>query len=219
MYNWHQPVSAMLNGATIISEANYGFGPRKITDGTVLVPRYEKHAPVVNGRPPIAPLTPDVDGLPDDLPDSLKIVKQFNFASQDAPVEIGFTKDYGEIFSVDQGHGWQRDLTQQNRWRRLSPPRLLPDTYMLIRTHDIWECELPNGKYVVDLSIGDSVHEQSGQNVTVEDVPLFRDVTTPQGRFAEKSVQIEVRDGRLTLEIGLEGSQTNTCLNWLRVAK
>ena len=53
----------------------------------------------------------------------------------------------------------------------------------------------------------------------MEDVPLFRDVTMPQGRFAEKSVQIEVRDGRLTLEIGLEGSQTNTCLNWLRVAK
>jgi len=171
----------------------------------------------LNGRPPIAPLPPDVDGLPDDLPDSLKIVKQFNFAPQDAPVEIGFTKDYGEIFSVDQGHGWQRDLTQQNRWR--SVYAVLPDTYMLTRTHDIWECELPNGKYVVDLSIGDSAHEQFGQNVTVEDVPLFRDVTTPQGRFAEKSVQIEVRDGRLTLEIGLEGSQTNTCLNWLRVAK
>ena len=169
-----------------------------------------------NARPPIPPLPPDVDGLPDALPDSLSLVKQFNFAGPNAPIEAGFITDHGDVFSVDRGYGWHRDLTQEHRWRGVYP--LLPDTYILTRTHDVWDCVLPNGEYVVDVAIGDSAHEQFGQNVTVEDVPLCRDVTTPLGRFAEKSVTVQVGDGRLTVEIGLEGSQTNTCLNWLRIA-
>ena len=89
----------------------------------------------------------------------------------------------------------------------------------MTRTHDVWECALPVGKYIVDLSIGDSAYEQFGQNVTVESVAFFRDHTTAKGRFAEKSVELQLSDGKLTVEIGRKGSKTNTCLNWVRIVK
>jgi hypothetical protein len=171
----------------------------------------------LNGQLPIPPLPPDKNGLPDALPDSLTVVKQFNFAGRAAPAEDGFTTDHGDVFSDDRGYGWHRDLTQHHRWRGLCP--LLPDTYILTRTLDVWECVLPVGKYIVDLSIGDSAYEQFGQNVTVEGVAFFRDDTTAKGRFAEKSVELQVNDGKLTVEIGRKGSTTNACLNWVRIVK
>lgn len=163
----------------------------------------------------IAPVSPSGDGLPDNLPEGLVVVKQFNFAGRDVPAVDGFTHDHGEAFDAARGYGWRRDLTQQHRRRGKS--KTVADTFIFTRTHDVWECALPNGKYTVNLSIGDAAHEQFGQNVTVEGTPVFRNHTTRVGRFAEKSVEVEVRDGRLTVEIGLPGGETNTCLNWVRV--
>ena len=155
-------------------------------------------------------------GPPDDLPEDLVVVKQFNFASRGTGDVEQCVTDHGDAVSSERGYGWSRRITQHRRRGKLS---LLPDTYVLTRTHDVWECVLPSGDYTVDLSIGDSAYEQFGQNVTVEGQPVFRNHTTRLARFAEKQLQVTVSDGKLTVEIGLPGSKTNTCLNWLRIAK
>ena len=46
---------------------------------------------------------------------------------------------------------------------------------------------------------------------------MIRDLTTASGFFAEKRLAVNVNDGKLTLEIGLKGSTTNTCINWIRI--
>lgn len=87
--------------------------------------------------------------------------------------------------------------------------------FLFTRSHDVWELALPAGLYRVTVCIGDAAHEQFEQNVTVEGQPLMRDVTTRRGRFLEKTCNARVTDGRLSLEIGLPDSETNTCLNWI----
>lgn len=160
-------------------------------------------------------LSPDSDGLPNGIPSGTAVVKQFNFSGKHAPLVPGFVQDTGEPFNVERGHGWSRSVVQNNRRRQKTAT--LADTYLFTRTHDVWEVVVPEGNYVVELSAGDSAYAQVGQNVTVEGVAALRNRTTRKGRFAETTVEVTVRDGRLTVEIGREGSTKNTCLNWLRV--
>jgi hypothetical protein len=129
----------------------------------------------------------------------------------------GFVTDYGEKFTAARGYGWSRDVSEHHR--RRGKAQVLPDTYQLTRSHDVWECELPSGDYFVDVSIGDSAYRQFGQHVTVERQTAFRNHTTRIGRFAETRVAVTVSDGKLTVEIGRPGSETNTCLNWIRISR
>lgn len=163
------------------------------------------------------PLSPLADGMPGPLPDGWMLVKQFNFARRNAGSVEGFVADHGDPFEAGRGRGWGRDISTQVRQRGRAD--LLADTFLFTRTHDVWECLLENGSYHVVVSVGDSDHEQFGQNVTIEGTAVFRDLRTSTGRFAEKAVTVEVRDRRLSVEIGLPGSKTNTCINWLRIAR
>lgn len=165
----------------------------------------------------LSPLSAKVDGIPDPLPSEYHLIKQFNFAGRGTPKVLGFITDHGQLYEKKRGHGWKRDISKNHR--RRGKTSLLGDTFLFTRTHDIWECKLPKGEYQVTLSIGDSNHEQFGQNVTIEGKSLFRNHRTPHGRFAERSIDVKVEDGHLTVEIGLVDSKTNTCINWLRIAQ
>ena len=158
----------------------------------------------------------DEDGDPDPLA-SGTVVRQFNFTGASAgPVE-GFINDTGAVFDAARGHGWTRDLSDNNRIRgRVAEP--WRDSFLFTRGHDTWECELPNGTYQVTVCIGDSDHEQVGQNVALEGAYVIESADTPTGVFAEKSAEVTVKDGRLTVDIGKAGGTMNTCINWIRVA-
>ena len=88
----------------------------------------------------------------------------------------------------------------------------LLDTFLFTRSHDVFELAVDHGRYSVMFCIGDSEHEQFGQNVAVEGVRVVDDVTTAM--FAEYETEVDVQDGRLTIEIGRPGETTNTCLLW-----
>lgn len=155
------------------------------------------------------------DGNPDPLA-SGTVVKLFNFTGASAPEPDGFTNDTGQSFDPERGHGWTRDISGSNRVRgRVNEP--WRDSFLFSRSHDVWECDLPNGTYQVTVCVGDSSHEQVGQNVALEGAYVLEGTDTPLGGFAEKTVTVEVTDGRLTMEIGKPGSTSNTCVNWLRI--
>ncbi len=156
------------------------------------------------------------DGLPDPLPAKAKVTRAINFTAANGNRPAGFTQDTGGRYNAETGFGWQRDLTGNTRLRTVDP-NSLRSGFVFTRTHDVWECALPNGPYWVEFAIGDADHEQFGQNVTVEGQPVIRDLTTASGFFAEKRLAVNVNDGKLTLEIGLKGSTTNTCINWIRI--
>jgi hypothetical protein len=170
-----------------------------------------------NSSLPFRPLPPAEDGIPDALSNELSVARQFNFAGRDTTAVAEFVTDHGDPLNDARDYGWSRDISKNHRQR--GKTHLLPDTYIFTRTHDVWECALPQGEYVVDVAIGDSAYEQVGQNVTIESKPVFRDHTTKLGRFAEGQIEVVVRDGTLTIEIGLKGSTTNTCLNWVRISQ
>ena len=168
-----------------------------------------------NASLPMTPIAPESDGLPGNLPNGYVLIKQFNFCGKKSPKVKNFLADHGRKFDDKLGHGWKRDISKNNRQRGKTQP--VADTFLFTRSHDVWECALPNGEYRITLCIGDSGHEQFGQNVTVEGKSVFRDKRTAAGRFAERSMDVEVKDGRLTVEIGLPNGNTNTCINWLRI--
>ncbi len=158
----------------------------------------------------------DQDGNPDVTTGPASC--QFNFTGKGSSSIKGFTNDVGSPFDKDRGYGWSRDVSDNNR-RRMMLDGDWRDTFIFTRSHAQWECAVGQGEYRVTVCIGDAGHTQVGQNVTVEGQPMFRDRETSSGWFAEESVDVTVQDGRLTIEIGLPNSTTNTCLNWLRFVR
>ena len=172
--------------------------------------------PAESSWPEIA-LPADADGNPDPLPEGSDADSRlFNFTGKGSKQIDGFVNDNGHVLDGDRGFGWRRDISASNR-RRGQIEGEHRDTFLFTRSHDVWELAVPNGRYEVTVCVGDSGHEQAGQNVTVEGSETLRDIDTFTGEFAEKTATVEVVDGRLTVEIGLPGSSTNTCLNWLRI--
>ncbi|MBI1314331.1 FAD-dependent oxidoreductase [bacterium] len=164
-------------------------------------------------------LPADADGHPDPLPEGTTTdVRLFNFTGQGSKPVDGFVNDYGRAFDGKRGFGWQRDISASNR-RRGQIDGEQRDTFLFTRSHDVWELAVVNGRYEVTVCVGDSGHDQTGQNVTVEGHETLRDIDTLTGEWIEKTVTVDVADGRLTIEIGLPGRSTNTCLNWLRVVR
>ncbi|MBP86394.1 MAG: hypothetical protein CMJ64_06725 [Planctomycetaceae bacterium] len=163
-------------------------------------------------------LPPDEDGNPgDDLPTGEDLTL-FNFTETGSRDVEGFTNDHGLPFSEERGFGWGRDISKSNR-RRGQVDGEWRDTFLFTRSYDVWSCVVSNGNYAVTICVGDSGHEQTGQNVSVAKKSLLRAVDTPIAQFAEKTIKVTVTDGRLAIEIGLPGSTTNTCLNWLRYVR
>lgn len=158
---------------------------------------------------------PDEDGLPSVL-ESDHNVRAFNFSGRDDPAVPGFVTDWGRSFDESRGYGWKRNITPNHR-RRQVYSESLRDTLLFSRDADRWECAVPNGLWQVTICVGDSGHEQTGHRVTIEGRELIRDEPTPAGAFLERQIEVEVHDGRLTVDLGLQRPGTNTTVNWIRI--
>ncbi|MDC0322341.1 FAD-dependent oxidoreductase [Verrucomicrobiales bacterium] len=161
------------------------------------------------------PPTPQTDGMPNNFDPTGEI--RFDFASSKTPAAKGFTRDVGHVFSEKTGHGWTRDISKNARSRN-ALPEPERDAFLFTRTKDTWETAIENGSYSVTVCIGDSGHEQAGQNVTVEGEMLVDNISTTAGEFHEATATVEVKDGLLTMVIGKSGSNTNTALCWLVIS-
>lgn len=157
-------------------------------------------------------LGPQTDGI---IPNLInKGALYFNFCgAKTKPVE-GFQSDHGLMFGNKRGFGWLRDISANNRQRN-EVFETYRDTFLFTRTHDAWEYKCLNCKYKVTVCVGDAGHEQIGQTVTIEGKTLIDNKDTAGREWAEASVDVDVKDGRLTIEIGKPGGNKNTCLNWV----
>ena len=156
-------------------------------------------------------LKPETDGVAPALRDGDRV---FDFGPRGVALEKGFIRDAGEVFDSSRGFGWSRDRRGSHR-KRGDVPEAHRDAFVFTRTKDTWELELENGRYRVVTCIGDSGHPQPEQNVAVEGKQVVKDHSTAAGEWLETAVEVDVKDGRLTVEIGRERSRANTCLNWL----
>jgi hypothetical protein len=195
------------------------------------IPRHKRHSPddadgdeIPDSRDPLPftagivswKLPPGDDGLPAakfPFPDQ---IEAFNFTTANAPHAAGFKHDFGGRYTDTAGYGWLQDLTQNTRLRRLDA-ETIRDGFVFTRKQDTWERRLPNGRYHVTVCVGDSGHDQSGQNASIEGQSLGENIDTQRGAFAELSADVEVKDGRLTVTIGKPDGGSNTTLNWLLI--
>ena len=121
----------------------------------------------------------------------------------------------GRAFDPGRGYGWARDITANNRKRGKNSDPVL-DSLLFTRSEDTWACTVPNGRYYVTVCVGDSGFSQQEQRVVVEGEALIDSVDTLGSAFETRSTMVDVRDGRLTVDIGGGGSKGNTTLVWLR---
>lgn len=157
-------------------------------------------------------LTAETDGLVDvGLPSN---VRRFDFASANVPKANGFQRDIGLPFDKTKGHGWNRDVSQNARHRH-ALPEPERDAFLFTRGEDTWECEVANGQWRVTVCVGDSGHEQSNQNVSVEGTEVIENRFTAAGQFQEASTTVTVKDGRLTITIGRPEGNGNTAICWV----
>ncbi|MCB9940735.1 MAG: FAD-dependent oxidoreductase [Planctomycetaceae bacterium] len=166
----------------------------------------------------VAPPSPEQDGLPRDFSPDKGAIRYFNFTGKgSSPVE-GFESDYGLPFDTTTGRGWDRDLSANNR-RRNVYPETYRDTFLFTRDEARWECAVSNGRWRVAICCGDAGHEQTGHRVTCEGQIVVDGEPTSAGQFIERTVEIDIQDGRLTLELGPQQSGSNTCVNWVGIQK
>ena len=158
-------------------------------------------------------LSPKTDGLTPEMEGDKRV---FDFGPVGESVAKGFRRDSGKVFSGPRGYGWTRDLSDSHR-KRGAVPEGRRDTFIFTRSEDVWELVLENGSYRVITCVGDSGHPQPEQNVVIEGKQVVKDHSTAAGEWLETEVEVEVKDGRLTVEIGREKGGANTCLNWLIV--
>ena len=157
---------------------------------------------------------PARDGLPDLSPPFEGGIRAFNFTAREGPDVPGFTTDSGLPYSEDQGFGWRADLSSNVRFRT-ADDQPLRHGFVFTRQHDVWECDVENRVWMVHVCLGDSAHEQPGQHLSIENEMIAENVDTGAGQHFETRTEIEVRDGRLTLTMGVPGGGSNTCINWV----
>lgn len=154
------------------------------------------------------------DGVPVDVMGDADDTQAFNFTSVKQPPVDQFRNDTGAEWNSQTGFGWQRDLRKNTRLRGASSSAVA-DGFVFTRSRDVWECQVRNGQWRVQVCVGDSGHPQPGQHVSIEGQSVISDVETAAGVFFEASATVDVVDGRLTVAIGRAESDSNTCLNWL----
>ena len=170
-------------------------------------------------RRPVTPPSADQDGLPDRVSSlTSKPARQFNFCGRGSKTTKGYEHDNGRSFDAKRGFGWAQDISGNNRQRSIYP-ETIRDTFLFTRNFAKWQCQIPNGTWLVTVCNGDSGHEQTGHQVSFEGKAVVQNVPTAAGHFAETTATIVVTDGRLTMELGPQLAGSNTCVNWLRLIR
>jgi len=162
-----------------------------------------------------------------------------NFQPSGSPVPSGHLGDTGSPFESERAYGWVTeaslsaathvplDMSANARDRSASGDQRR-DTFIhmqypawaanpaAVRTPAAWELSVPNGSYVVTVSVGDQWTSDSTHRVRVEgQVAIAGFVPTSATRFAEATRTVSVSDGRLTID-AIGG--TNTKIGYVEVS-
>jgi hypothetical protein len=142
-----------------------------------------------------------------------------NFQPASAPVPSGYLVDGGLVYgNRGNGHtyGWTRDNTSLTRDRDST---LSPDQRYDTMTHlqkpanpdAVWECAVPNGRYLVRVVSGDAKFFDGVFRTTVEGILTVNGSPNTSARWVEGTSSVVVADGRLTLRSGSGAVNNKLC--------
>ena len=142
-----------------------------------------------------------------------------NFQATTAEVPVGYLADYGDVFG-DRGngytYGWDADNTANARDRNsaLSPDERW-DTFnhwqKPLPAGQLWEIQIPNGRYSVHLVVGEASNFDSVYDVQVEGVTLIAGTPNTDLRWLEGTGTVQVTDGRLSIGNGPTAVNNKVC--------
>jgi alpha-L-fucosidase len=122
------------------------------------------------------------------------------FQPTDEPTREGFLADTGAVFGLrpnGMSYGWSSDHSAQTRKRGKAQ---VNDTFCHFLANQKWELALPNGRYFVQVTVGDPAYA-SANTINVEGIPFCHNFELASGTKV-LSGEVEVHDGRLTVDCG-----------------
>ena len=145
--------------------------------------------------------SPTPSGTPTPAPVREKDYR-INFQLAGSNRVCGFDPDYGKTFGPRSGesYGWNFDHQDVMRDREIKNDQKL-DTLAHFHGSGKWEVRVPNGLHRVTVAIGDAAFE-STHTLNVEGVSFWKAIELESDEFRQITRQVEVKDGRLTLDQG-----------------
>lgn len=174
-------------------------------------------------------VVPVPDAVGDDPTDGAQV--KVNFQTSASATPAGWLADSGLPYDAGRGSGWLSggspvNLTAYARHRAaataginypLNEPLLQGYLHMgptAALASATWEHAVPNGTYLVGVSVGDSAYLDSVHGIAAEGQPVIQSfVPTGATPFQTGSRQVTVSDGKLTLT----STGTNTKINWVSI--
>jgi len=143
-----------------------------------------------------------------------------NFQPPDSPVPDGYLKDSGLSFDETRGYGWvNRSLpvgSTRDRNSSLSPDQAY-DTLIRTGPSDVWELAVPNGRYAVEVCMGDATWPEGVQNVQVEGLPVVVDgLLSRDVPWLQEQQVVDVNDGMLT--VTFNDTDPEVLISWIRLS-
>ncbi len=142
---------------------------------------------------------------------------RINFQPPDSSVPGKYLADYGQLFGYKEGcvypYGWSQDQTGAVRFRHRESD-FFKDSLCMINNGSFWEMQVPNGSYTVTVCLGDPSYSNS-YTLNVENVNYCNYEFIYAGDCFVKTMEVEVNDGRLTVDAG--SSINTTRINYLEI--
>ncbi|WP_412964776.1 fibronectin type III domain-containing protein [Metabacillus niabensis] len=123
---------------------------------------------------------------------------KFDFGTEDSAVMEGYTKvTPASVYSAEKKYGFV-DTTKVTATDRGTTDPLKSD--FVTTTETPFQVDLPNGDYTVKVVAGDE-SENTVIGVKAENIQKVQDTTINAGEYAERSFDIALVDGQLTIEL------------------
>ena len=141
-----------------------------------------------------------------------------NFQPAGVTAPIGYLPDLGELYGY-RGHelayGWNVSHADATRLRR-DGRELRLATLCHFRAGGEWEIGVPAGRYFVTVGIGD-LDYASTHTINVEGVSYWSGQFLDAGEFAQRTREVFVTDGRITIDQG-DGEFEATRIDYVLIA-
>lgn len=146
-----------------------------------------------------------------------------NFQPKKTPALPDYHVDYGKVFQKQPNglsYGWNIDVSKHTRDRKKNSA---PDTRYNTLAHfyhpdqkqpALWEITLPNGKYEINLAIGDASYCLKNMQVYLEQKKIRGNLKKCKN-FNNYKTEVIISDGRLTLETNTDNH--NARINFIEI--
>ncbi|MCL4207254.1 MAG: autotransporter-associated beta strand repeat-containing protein [Pirellulaceae bacterium] len=149
----------------------------------------------------------------DDFPPPLPTSRSFDFGSSSSPLDPAFTQvGDANAYNSTLRYGWQ---TAASAFNRSGPTALLQDGHW--GTNNTFLVDIPNGDYVVNVTLGDASFARNNISVWGEGILQHSGLGTAAGQFLHRSFVVTVADNQLNVQIASTGGDPYFTINALEI--